>query len=127
MLLDTNFLIALQRELAARRVGSARTFLGTHRNQPALVSIISFGEVAAGMATSALARNFFAVAGFRIVALKPEIALRAAELDRHLQDAGARLGENDNWLAGTALYYAAPIVSNDEDFDRVPGLRRLNF
>ena len=49
------------------------------------------------------------------------------ELDRHLIGRGLRLGENDTWLAGTAHYYGVPIVSNDGDFDRVPGLRRLRY
>jgi predicted nucleic acid-binding protein len=31
---------------------------------------------------------------------------------------GNRLGENDNWIAGTALYYGVPLVSNDHDFIR---------
>jgi predicted nucleic acid-binding protein len=42
-------------------------------------------------------------------------------------DRGLRLGENDNWLAGVALYYGVPIVSLDRDFDRVDGLRRLEY
>jgi len=127
MLLDTQFIIDLQREVQAARVGPARTFLGTHRQRPVWVSIVSFGEVAAGMTRSEQAREFFARSGFRMVALKPEMALRAAELDRHLQDEGARLGENDNWIAGTALYCGLSLVTNDPDFDRVPGLRRLHF
>jgi predicted nucleic acid-binding protein len=42
-------------------------------------------------------------------------------------DVGQRLGENDNWLAGFALYYGVPLVSNDTAFDRVAGLRRLAY
>lgn len=40
---------------------------------------------------------------------------------------GHRLGENDNWIAGFARYYGEPLVSNDPDFDRVRGLRRIAF
>jgi predicted nucleic acid-binding protein len=38
-----------------------------------------------------------------------------------------RLGENDNWIAGFCRYYAQPIVSRDGAFDRVRGLRRLDY
>ena len=125
MLLDTNFLIALERELQAVRVGPARRFLTGHRDRPVLVSVVSVGELAAGMVDNETARQFFR--RFRVVNLFAELALTAAEVDRELQVAGARLGENDNWLAGTARYYGQPIVSNDRDFDRVPGLRRLRY
>jgi predicted nucleic acid-binding protein len=101
--LDTNFLIDLGRELEGRRVGAARTFLGNHRNRVPSISVISLGELATGMEDNEAARRF--VERFRIVALKPEIALAAAEIDRHLMEMGLRLGENDNWLAGFARYY----------------------
>jgi predicted nucleic acid-binding protein len=125
MFLDTNFLIDLGRELEGRRVGAARTFLGRHRSQVPSVSVISLGELAAGMEDNEAARGF--VERFRVVPLKPEIALTAAEVDRQLIEIGQRLGENDNWLAGFARYYGVPLVSNDAAFDRVPGLRRLAY
>jgi predicted nucleic acid-binding protein len=125
MLLDTNFLIDLEEELAGRRAGPARRFLGQHRAEPHVVSVISLGELAAGMEDNEMARRF--LSRFRCATLKPEMALAAAEVDRALMAQGFRLGENDNWLAGVALYYGIAIVSNDPDFDRVPGLRRLGF
>lgn len=125
MFLDTNFLIDLGQELEERAVGPARTFLGRERNRIASVTVISLGELAAGMEDNETARAF--VSRFRIVPLKPEIALAAAEVDRQLMEIGQRLGENDNWIAGFARYYGVPLVSNDAAFDRVPGLRRLHY
>ncbi len=125
MFLDTNFLIDLGHELEEVRVGAARTFLGRHRNRPPSVTVISLGELAAGMDDNDEARSF--LASFRIAALKPEIALAAAEVDRRLIRFGARLGENDTWIAGFATYYGVPLVSNDLAFDRVRGLRRLAY
>ncbi len=40
---------------------------------------------------------------------------------------GERLGENDNWIAGFCRYYREPLISQDRDFDRVRGLRRLAY
>jgi predicted nucleic acid-binding protein len=126
MLLDTQFLIEFQRELDAGRMGRARTFLTRHRRRPLLVSVVSLGEIAAGMPDSDTAREF-AGSFRRILNLFPELALTAAQVDRELIQEGNRLGENDNWLAGTCRYYGQPIVSNDDDFDRVRGLRRIPF
>jgi predicted nucleic acid-binding protein len=53
--------------------------------------------------------------------------LRAAELDRVLIAIGARIGEMDTLIAGTALYYGQPLVTNDTDFDRINGLRVLRY
>ncbi len=125
MFLDTNFLIELSRELQERRVGPARRFLGRHREAPVAVSTIALGELAAGMVDDEEARRF--VSRFRVVSLKPEIALAAAAIDRELMAEGFRLGENDNWLAGFALYYGTPLVTNDRDFERVTGLRTLGY
>ena len=125
MLLDTQFLIALERELDAVAIGPARHFLGSRRSAPVLVSTVSIGELATGMNTNDAARRL--VSRFRRVNLFTEVALAAADIDRQLIGLDLRLGENDTWLAGTARYYGVPIVSNDMDFDRVPGLRRLRY
>ncbi|HSU52623.1 MAG TPA: type II toxin-antitoxin system VapC family toxin [Candidatus Dormibacteraeota bacterium] len=125
MLLDTNFLIDLSHELEDRRIGPARNFLTRHRKETHAISVISFGEFAAGMEDSQAARDF--VARFRVIASKPEIALAAAAIDRDLIATGQRLGENDNWIAGVARYYGIPLASNDEAFDRVRNLRRLPY
>jgi predicted nucleic acid-binding protein len=125
MFLDTTFLITLSEEIEQRRVGPAQAFLGRRRNEEAAVTVISLGEFAAGLERNQAAREF--LSRFRIVTLKPEIALAAAEVDRELIRVGMRLGENDNWIAGFCRYYSQPLVTRDRDFARVPGLRRLAY
>ncbi|HKQ37528.1 MAG TPA: type II toxin-antitoxin system VapC family toxin [Verrucomicrobiae bacterium] len=125
MFLDTNFLIDLEEEIAANEVGPARRFLARHRNALIVVSVIALGELAAGMEDKESAWCF--LAGFRIVTLKPEIAIESAAVDRELMVTGDRLGENDTWLAGFARYYGTPLVTNDAAFARVRGLRRLRY
>ena len=124
MFLDTTFLISLGEEIQGRMLGPARTFLSRNRRQVHHVTVISLGELAAGMPRNQTARDF--LGKFRIVTLKPEIALEAASIDRELIRIGQRLGENDTWIAGFARYYGEPLVSNDEAFDRVAGLRRIS-
>jgi len=124
MFLDTTFLIALVEEIQGGVAGPARAFLGRNRRQVQRVTVVSLGELAAGMPRNQIARDF--LAKFRIVTLKPEIALEAASIDRELIGTGQRLGENDTWIAGFARYYGEPLVSNDLAFDRVPRLRRIH-
>jgi len=64
---------------------------------------------------------------YRFLRLTPEIAYTAAVVDRELIETGARLGENDNWIAGFCRYYGQSIVSRDQAFDRVQGLRRFFY
>jgi predicted nucleic acid-binding protein len=125
MLLDTTFLIDLLEELAVGKGGPARTFFAAHRTSPFYVSLISLGELAAGEDEPELAREF--MARFPTLRLHVGAAMEAAAIDRHLQDRGGRLGENDTWLAGIARYNRQPIVSRDLAFDRVPGLRRRSY
>jgi len=125
MICDTTFLSDLQLEDEAGEPGSAIAFLVRHRNRRLLTTAISAGELAVIFDAEAEARYFLRL--YRILRLTPEIAYTAAAIDRELIARGERLGENDNWIAGFCRYYGQPIVSRDAAFDRVPGLRRLNY
>jgi predicted nucleic acid-binding protein len=117
MLLDSSYLIDLEEELTERKFGPALAFANAHRRAEPRISIITLGELAAGAAEEAAVRKF--LARYRVVSLKPEITYLAGRLERALLIRGQRLGENDNWIAATALYYGEPIVTNDHDFARV--------
>ncbi len=52
------------------------------------------------------------------------IAWRTALLQTSLP---RRLGENDAWIAGTALTYGATLVGREHAFARVPRLDYLEF
>jgi predicted nucleic acid-binding protein len=125
VLVDTTFLIDLAEELADGRIGPARRWARANRTKPYWTTVITVGEIAAGMASSEEAREF--IGHLRVARLVPEIAYEAAAIDRELMRSGERLGENDNWIAGFARYYGEPIVSNDEAFDRVSGIRRIRY
>jgi predicted nucleic acid-binding protein len=125
LILDTTFLVDLEEELRQNRVGPAQRFLAAYRSREYLVTVISLGELATGMDDGQAARRF--LSRWRILNLRPEIALTAARIDRVLMGTGDRLGENDTWIAGFARYYGQAIVSNDRAFDRVPGLRRMRY
>jgi predicted nucleic acid-binding protein len=122
---DTTFLSDFHREREAGRRGPASRFLAAHRGEVLLVTVISAGELAVIFDSNAAARQF--LGHYRILRLTPEIAYTAADVDRELIEQGARLGENDNWIAGFCRYYGQPVISRDRAFDRVRGLRRLAY
>jgi predicted nucleic acid-binding protein len=121
MIADTNFLIDLFAETQARQSGAATRFRNAHRNQQIRITAISIAEFSAGFQNREDARPFLDL--FRVYRLFPEAAYSAGDVDRELIAIGARLGEADTLIAGIALYYGEPLISNDAAFQRVRRLR----
>ena len=122
LLLDTSFLIELEDEFARGRTGPATTVLAAHRGTPVAISIVTLGEFAEGFTDPVAFSDF--TSRFRIVALSRAIAWRSAQLQQSLS---RRLGENDAWIAATALAYRATLVARERAFSRVPRLQLLAF
>ena len=125
MIADTNFLGEYLRESIRGATGPACSFFAQHRREVIRTSIISLAEVAVLFPTSGEAWHFFR--RWKVYPLHRGIADAAADVDRELIQAGQRLGENDNWIAGFCCYYREPVISRDRDFDRVHSLRRLAY
>jgi predicted nucleic acid-binding protein len=122
LLLDTSFLIEFEDELTNRKIGPARGVLAAHRRATVAISIITFGEFAEGFADPRALVEF--LAPFRVVTLSRAIAWRTAALQGSLS---RRLGENDAWIAATALSYEATLIGREKAFERVPRLDYLSF
>ena len=121
LLFDTSVLIDLERELFESRIGPVRTFLGRHRSEELACTTITVGELTSGADADAV--RFF-LRRLRKIPLNEAIAYTAGALDRSLARVGKRLGENDNWIAATALHLSATLVFIDGDFERVPKLKQ---
>lgn len=50
-----------------------------------------------------------------------------AALRLALRDQGKRMPLNDSWIAATAIANRLPVVSQDNDYDEVPGLRVIRL
>jgi predicted nucleic acid-binding protein len=121
-LLDSSYLIDLERETAAGEVGPARRFLPSLRGRPVVVSIVSVEELLEGAADDAAA--LASLQRFSIQGLHLAQARRCALLQRR---AARRLGENDAWLVATAESIDADVVAADRAaFERL-GARYLRF
>jgi predicted nucleic acid-binding protein len=122
VLLDTSFLVDLEREAASGEDGSAQKFLLSLRGRPLVVSVVSVEEMLEGVAdeagTAASLRRF-AIQGLHLAQ-----ARRCALLQRR---ATHRMGENDAWLVATADVLNADVVGADRvAFERL-GERYLRF
>lgn len=93
------------------------------------VSIVTFAELRAGV----LAADAPAVRARRLATLESVQRLQPLPIDERvaeawailrlaLRDAGVRLKSNDAWIAATALSLGVPLLTQDGDFDGVPGL-----
>lgn len=116
---DTSLFIALEQK---------RALAGTPPQQIA-VSVVSIGELRLGVLTAsdgpARARRLETVS--RAEALDPlpidsGVAHAWATLRLALRDQGLRMPLNDSWIAATAIAHHLPVVSQDADYDGVPGL-----
>jgi predicted nucleic acid-binding protein len=122
VLLDSSFLIALDRETTGGAVGPARRLLTRLRGRRLVVSVISVEEILEGAAdqTAALASlQRFVLQGVHLA------QARGCAL---LQRRGARrMGENDAWLVATAQSLDADLAGADRKaFERL-GERYLRF
>ena len=122
VLLDTSFLIDLDRETARGEIGPARRFMPALRGRTLVLSVVTVAELLEGAedeaATLASAQPFI------IQGLHLGHARRCARLQRR---AARRLGENDAWLVVTAHALDADVVGADRAaFERL-GDRYLRF
>lgn len=125
MLVDTTFWADLERERRQGRWGAAGHFINQHRSHELRISIITWGELAVGVGTVTELERL--LSGVRVLMLPRQVAWRASRLQRQLATAGGELGENDNWIAATALTWGLRLVTRDDAFRRVPGLRVVGY
>src|SRR5947207_7576935 len=111
MLTDTNFWIDVHNELARGMIGPARAFMAQHRATNFKVSIITWGELAAGVDNQS--DLDWLVRRVKILYVPMQVAWEAGRLEVELAQTGGRLGENDNWIAATARTWGLRLVTRD--------------
>jgi predicted nucleic acid-binding protein len=82
---------------------------------------VSIGEFAVGASVADTVRMF---RGYQRYSLGRELALFAGRLQARLP---FTMGENDLWIAATALARELPLVSRDQAFAAVPGLTVIQY
>ena len=93
------------------------------------VSVITIGELRAGVLVaadvSARDRRLRTLEGALTLEPLPvdeSVASAWARLRVDLRDLGRRMPANDAWIAATAIAHDLPVVTQDDDYEGVPGL-----
>lgn len=123
LILETTFLIDLEREHHRGNPGPAVAFLEVNQDARFYLPFIVAGELAAGVSMRERARWEGFLAPFYVLPSTPDVSWQYGRSYRHLRDNGNLIGANDLWIAATGLAYHMPLVTRNSDrFRRVPGL-----
>lgn len=128
VILETTFLIDLERELVRGVAGPAHSLLERLARQPLYLTFTIAGELAAGVSLSERSRWEELISPFHILACTQDVAWQYGSTYRYLRQQGLLIGGNDLWIAAAALAYAMPLVTrNVEHYRRVPGLEVVAY
>ena len=109
--------------------------LGAHGDREIAVSIVTIAELEMGVLAAAAPR----LRSARLQTLRDAEQLTALPVEREVASAFAtlvvemraaglgKLGVQDAWIAATAIAHDADLLSQDDDFDTVPGLRVIKL
>jgi tRNA(fMet)-specific endonuclease VapC len=123
LILETTFLVDLEREHRHGTPGSAVEFLEANEETRFYLPFVVSGELAAGASMRDRAQWEAFLAPFYVLPSTPEVSWHYGRTYRHLRNDGRLIGANDLWIAATALANEMPVVTrNVEHFRRVPGL-----
>lgn len=125
MILDTNALSAFIDGDAA--VGEA-----LRREDRAAIPVIVLGEFRYGISGSRHRAAYEQwlddhLRGFDILTVTEDTAVVYAALRVALKQTGQPIPANDAWIAALAIEHRLPVLSRDQHFDAVPGLRRRSW
>jgi len=128
MLFDTTFVIDWAREARRRRPDRASAFLQQHPNIAANISIITVAEFAEGYEPADEAKCWEALSRYAVIDIETAIAWRAGQISRDLRSRREIIGDNDIWIAATAMHHGFSGVSkNAKHFRRVSGLQVIDY
>lgn len=128
LILETTFLVDLERERGRGVQGPAHAFLRDHASDRLHVTSITAGELAAGAAPDERAAWDALLGRLQIVSIDRETCWRYGQLYRHLKANGLLIPANDLWIAAIAVSSELAVVTrNERHFRRVPELRVFGY
>lgn len=128
LIVDTNFVITMEREAKMAGPGRAKAFLEKHSEEQFFMPFTVAGELACGQSAADKRIWKRLCKPFSLLPWTPDVLWQYGELFRHLKSSGNLIGTNDLWIAATALSHDMPLVTNNVgEFRRVPKLRVLEY
>jgi tRNA(fMet)-specific endonuclease VapC len=128
MLLDTSFLIDLQRELAGSKRQHATRLLAQRQSEIPWISLFTWMEFAEGYTPERYEDCILFLSRFQLILPDRAIAWRASRISRQLRKQGRNVGDHDIWIAATALEGGMPVVTrNAKHFEHLGELQVLTY
>jgi predicted nucleic acid-binding protein len=128
LILETTFLVDLEREVSRGEVGPAHSFLEGNRDRELCIVLTTAGELACGPRMDQRGSWETLVGRFRILTPDLESSWAYGQTYRFLRDNGLLIGANDLWIAAVSLTHDLPLITRDANhFKRVPGLRVVTY
>jgi predicted nucleic acid-binding protein len=125
VILDTNALSAVaDNELAAVRIFSHAAMIE--------LPVIVLGEYRFGIAQSRRRNEYERwlgelIAATRVLPVDDETSGHYAHIRGELKKAGLPIPSNDLWIAALSRQHRLPLMSQDQHFDAVQGLKRIGW
>lgn len=128
LILETTFLIDLEREILRGSGGPAQELLEREAAAGLYITFTIAGELAAGVLLEDRQRWEEFVRPFELLPCSPDVCWEYGRAFRYVKENGLLIGSNDLWIAATARANAMPVVTRNVDhFRRVPDLQVLGY
>ena len=131
LLLDTNVISMLMRDPHGHVTEGLHRARALAPDLRVVTSVVVDGELRFGLERQGSAKLQGAYANvmqiIEVLPLPPEAAQPYATLRGHLESRGQPIGPNDALIAAHALALGATLVSGDDEFAGVPGLKVENW
>lgn len=128
LILETTFLVDLEREALRGEPGPAHGFLEENPDGELCIPLTTAGELACGPRLQDRNAWETLVSRFRVLYPDVETCWAYGQAFRYLKDNGILIGANDLWIAATAIVHNLPLVTrNPSHFRRVPGLEVVTY